>query len=480
MSKTIGIIETTMRDGQQSLWATRMTTAMTLPILPALDEAGFHAIEFMGTAVMEACVRYLDEDPWERMRMVRGRVRRTRLGMISPVLGFSVSRGAIADDVSDLFFTRCAANGIDHFFFNDGLNDIRNYEVPVAAARRMGATIVGTLTYSISPVHTDAYYVAKVAELLRLGVDTVVLKDPNGILTPERVRSLVPALCGAAGNTPVFIHSHCVTGLGPATNLAAIESGATGTWTCAAPLANGSSLPATASMLRHLRRMRCRVALDSARVEEIDEHFRRVALRHAKPMGEPAEYDPSWYQHQMPGGMISNFRAQLAQLGLAHRLTEVLDLIPAVRADLGWAPMVTPFSQMVATQAALNMLYGPYAVILDEVRRLALGYYGETPAPLEPNLLDRATRGREPIRMRPGALLAPDLERFRRERGPFASDDDLLLAYFFMPDQLRRLRAAGPIRVADELRSSALVELVRDVAGNEKVSSFHLHLATSS
>lgn len=478
MTKTISVIESTMRDGQQSLWATRMTTAMMLPILTVLDNAGFHAIEFMGTAIMEACVRYLDENPWERIRMVRARVRRTRLGMISPVLGFSVSRGAIADDVSDLLFARCAANGIDHFFFNDGLNDIRNYEVPVGAARRMGATIVGTLTFSISPVHTDAHYVAKIAELVRVGVDIVVLKDPNGILTPDRVRSLVPALCRAAGTTPVFIHSHCVTGLGPATNLAAIEHGAAGTWTCATPLANGSSLPATKSMLLHLQRLGYHVSVDSASVGQIDEHFRQLSIRHGKPMGQPAEYDPSWYQHQMPGGMISNFRAQLAQLGLADRLEAVLDLIPEVRAGLGWAPMVTPFSQMYATQAALNILYGPYKVILDEVRRLALGYYGDTPAPLDPNLLDRATGGQEPIRVRPGALLPPDLDRFRRERGPFASDEDLLLAYFFMPDQLRRLQTAGPIRTADEVPLSPLVELVRDVARNKSVTSFHMYLAT--
>ena len=480
MNRTIGIIESTMRDGQQSLWATRMTTAMTLPALDALDNAGFHAIEFMGTAIMEACVRYLGENPWERIRIARGRVRRTHLGMISPVLGFSVTRGAMADDVSDLFFTRCAANGVDHFFLNDGLNDIRNYEVPAAAARRMGATVLGTLTFSISPVHTDAYYLAKLAELIGLGVDIVVLKDPNGILTPERVRSLVPALCGAAGSTPVFIHSHCVTGLGPAVNLAAIAHGAAGTWTCAAPLANGYSLPATASMLRHLRREGYRIAVDSARVAEIDEHFRKVAIRHGMPMGEPAEYDPSWYQHQLPGGMISNFHAQLAQLGLADRLPAVLDLIPAVRADLGWAPMVTPFSQIYATQAALNMLYGPYTVMLDEVRRLALGYYGQTPAPLDPNLLDRATRGEEPIRMRPGRLLAPDLERFRREQGPVASDDDLLLAYFFMPDQLRRLQAAGPIRTTEEARPGGLAQLVRDIARNRSVTHLHLHWSSGS
>lgn len=476
MSRTVGIIETSLRDGQQSLWATRMTTAMMLPVLPVLDRAGFDAIECMGTAVMDSCVRFLKENPWARLRLLRERITHTPLQMISVCMGFSVGIGATADDVMDLFFRRCAANGIGRFFFMDGLNDIRNFAVCVRAAKAMGKTVLGGIVYSISPVHTDEHFVQKVKELVQLGVDFVVLKDPNGVLTPERVRTLVPAMQQAAGALPLICHSHCVTGLGPATNLEAVKWGASAIWTASKPLANGSSLPDTQSMVRHLRRPGYRVEVDDAALPEIAEHFRQVAQRHGKPVGHPAEYDPSYYEHQMPGGMISNFRAQLAQLGIGDRLDEVFHEIPAVRADLGWSLMVTPFSQVIATQAALNVLYGRYTVILDEVKKLALGYYGETPAPVDPNLVDRAGGGRPPITERPGALIPPALDAFRAKHGPFASDEEMLLNYFFMPDHLRQLRAAGPIRTEDTTSNGSIVELVREVARRGDVSRFELVL----
>jgi len=474
MERKIGIIETSLRDGQQSLWATRMTTAMMLPILPVLDRGGFEAVECMGTAVMDSCVRYLKENPWERLRLLREGVPRTPLQMISVCMGFSVGIGATADDVMDLFFRRCAANGIDRFFFMDGLNDIRNFEVPIRAAKAMGKTVLGGIVYSISPVHTDAHFVGKVRELARMGADIVVLKDPNGVLTPERTATLAPAMREAAGTLPLACHSHCVTGLGPATNIEAAKCGATSLWTAAAPLANGSSLPATQSLVRYLRRMGYRIDVDDVATEEIAEYLRQVAARHDKPVGCPAEYDPSYYEHQMPGGMISNFRAQLTQIGIGDRLEEVLAEIPAVRADLGWSLMVTPFSQIIGTQAALNVLYGRYHVILDEVKKLALGHYGQTPAPVDPNIVDRVGGGTEPITARPGALLAPALEGFRSQHGPFASDEEMLLAYFFMPDHLRQLRAAGPIRTADTASASPLVSMLREVARRGDVTSFQL------
>lgn len=474
MSRKIGIVETSLRDGQQSLWATRMTTAMMLPILPVLDRAGFDAVECMGTAVMDSCVRYLKEDPWQRLRLLRERITHTPLQMISVCMGFSVGIGATADDVMDLFFRRCAANGVGRFFFMDGLNDTRNFEVCVRAAKAMGKTVLGGVVYSISPVHTDEHFVQKVKELVALGVDIVVLKDPNGVLTPERVRTLAPAMKQAAGSLPLVCHSHCVTGLGPATNLEAVKCGVDAIWTASKPLANGSSLPDTESMVRHLTHGGYHVEVDHAALPRIAEHFRQVAQRHGKPMGQPAEYDPSFYEHQMPGGMISNFRAQLTHLGIGERLEEVLDEIPPVRADLGWSLMVTPFSQVIGTQAALNVLYGRYNVILDEVKKLALGYYGQTPAPVDPNLVDRAGGGKSPVTERPGAMIPPALEAFRAKNGPFASDEEMLLNYFFMPDHLRQLRAAGPIRTDDSTGNGSLVDVVREVARRGDVSRFEL------
>lgn len=476
MARAIRVTETTLRDGQQSLWATRMTTAMMLPALQALDRAGHDAIECMGTAVMDSCVRYLKENPWERLRLLKSGIRHTPLQMISIALGFSVGKAIMPDDVLELFLLRCCAGGIDRLFLMDGLNDMRNFEVPVRAMHKGGGKVLGAVVYSISPVHTDAHFVEKTRELYDMGCDMLVLKDPNGVLTPERVRTLLPAMKSAAPGRPFYCHSHCVTGLGPATNLEAVAVGADGIWTATRALANGFSLPATSSMARHLRDAGYETGIDEASTRFIESHFYDVARRHDKPVGVPAEYDPAIYKHQMPGGMMSNFRAQLAQVGLANRLQEVFDEIPAVRADLGWALMVTPFSQVIGTQAMLNVLYGRYKVVLKEVEQLVLGYYGRTPAPVSQALLDDVARrtGKQPITVRPGLTLGEELATFRREKGPFASDEELLLEYIFMPDHLRSLREAGPMRLEDQPEARTVLDLVRQVAARKDITHFSL------
>lgn len=475
MSK-VNIIETTLRDGQQSLWATRMTTAMMYPILPVMDRVGFDAIECMGTAAMDSCVRYLRENPWERLRILREQLRHTPLQMISICIGFSVGKALLPDDILELFFRRCAIAGINRFFLMDGLNDIRNFEVPIRAAHEEGAEVLGAIVYSISPAHTDEHFVEKTKELVKLGADIVVLKDPNGILTPERARVLVPAMKAVAGGRKFYTHSHCVTGLGPATNLEAVEYGANGIWTATRTLANSFSVPATDSMVRHLKRAGYDLDLDIQAVTQIEDHFATVARRHSKPVGKPAEYDPSFYQHQMPGGMLSNFHAQMTQLGLAHRMEEVFQEIPAVRQDLGWSLMVTPFSQVIGTQAALNVLYGRYAVVLDEVEHLVLGYYGKPPASVSAELLDAVSRRtrKQTITVRPGLTVEPALDRFRRDNGPFASDEEMLLHYLFMPEHIRALQAAGPMHLEDAVPARSVVDLVRAVTKRNDIKQFHL------
>lgn len=476
MARKVAVTETTLRDGQQSMWATRMTTAMMMPMLPVLDRAGHDAIECMGTAIMDSCVRYLKEDPWERLRLLKAGMPRTPLQMISICLGFSVGKALMPDDMLELFLLRCCAGGIDRFFLMDGLNDIRNFEVPIRSVHKGGGKVLGAVVYSISPAHTDEHFVQKARELHALGADILVLKDPNGVLTPERVRTLLPAMKAAAPGRPFYCHSHCITGLGPATNLEAVECGADGIWTATRALANGASLPATSSMIRHLAGAGYDTGVDVAATQAIEKHFYEVAARHGKPVGMPAEYDPSVYKHQMPGGMVSNFRAQLEQLGLGHRLQEVFDEIPAVREDLGWALMVTPFSQLIGTQAMLNVLYGRYKVTLKEVEQLVLGYYGATPAPVSANLLDEVSRrtGLRPVTERPGLTVEPVLGRFRREKGPFASDEELLLEYLFMPEHLQSLRAAGPMQMQDSAPAGSIVDLVRQVAARKDVKQFHL------
>jgi oxaloacetate decarboxylase alpha subunit len=476
MARKVSLIDTTLRDGHQSLWAMRMTTAMMLPILPLMDQVGFDAIECKSTGATDACVRYLKENPWERLRLIREQAKRTPLQMVSICIGFSVGKALMPDDMLELFFARSIAGGIRRFFVMDGLNDIRNFEVPIRAAHKGGALVLGGIVYSISPVHTDEHFVQKAKDLVEMGTDILVLKDPNGILTPDRVRTLAPAMKAVSAGRPFYCHSHCVTGLGPATNLEAVQCGADGIWTASRALANGFSLPATSSMLRHLKRAGYEVDLDQEAIQQIEDYFFAVARRHNKPIGKPAEYDPSFYEHQMPGGMIVGFRAQMAQLGLENRMQEVFEEIPAVREDLGWSLMVTPFSQVIGTQATLNVLYGRYKVTLNEVDQLVLGYYGQTPAPVSPELLDAVSRrtGRQPITKRPGLTLEPALERFRRDNGPFASDEEMLLEYLFMPEHIRALRAAGPMPLEDAVSTGPLADLVREVAKRKDVRQFHL------
>jgi oxaloacetate decarboxylase alpha subunit len=290
----------------------------------------------------------------------------------------------------------------------------------------------------------------------------------------------MPALVQAAGGRPVIVHSHCVTGMGPAANLAALQAGADAMWTATAPLANGASLPCDVSMARGLEWMGYDVDLDLDAMGEVAEHFREVALSHGLPQGQPAEYDPRYYAHQMPGGMISNFRAQLRELGMEHRLVEVLEEMPRVREELGFPNIQTPYSQFVAIQAFLNVVHGRYEVIPDEVRRFVLGYWGRTPAPIDQNVLDKAGRGEAPVTGRPGELVEPLLDRVRKEHGPFDSDEDLLLAVFFMPELLTQMRseaAAAPALQLTRPRGGGVVsiaDLVKEAARNPEVKHFSL------
>jgi oxaloacetate decarboxylase alpha subunit len=477
---SIGIIDTTLRDGQQSLWATRMTTPMMAPILGTLDDVGYHSIEYMSTVQMDACIRYLGEDFWDRMRLVRNCVKRTPLRMLGMSQFFSISR-VLPDDVVALFTKVCARAGIDQVWITASMNDVRTAEVAIHAAKEEGSWTEGGVQYTISPVHTDEFFVLVTQELRALGPDAIVLKDAGGLLTPERARTLVPAIVEAAGALPVHVHSHCVTGLGPASNLEAVAHGASAIWTCTAPLANGSSLPCDLSMVEALQWLGQDLELDTSKMREVADHFRAVARAYGKPLGQPAEYDPRYYAHQMPGGMVSNFRAQLRELGMEEKIEQVLEEMPAVRAELGYPNIQTPYSQFVATQALLNVLHGRYEVVPDEVRRFVLGYWGRTPGLIDPNVLDKVGGGEEPVTERPGALVEPLVEKVRRDLGPFESDEELLLAIFFMPETLEQMRrTASERRPPLSLGSGSLVDLVREVARSSEVRSFAFFSASTS
>jgi oxaloacetate decarboxylase alpha subunit len=471
--RTIQLVDVTMRDAHQCLWATRMTTAMMAELAPRLDRAGFEALDLVGGAVFDVCFRYLREDPWERMRIVSGWVKKTPL--IVMTRGQSLfTFEFFPDDIVELTAERIFANGIRYHTPYDALNDMRNMRVPVLAAKKVGLYTAGGVVYTVSPVHTDAYYARKTRELVSLGVDAVYLKDPSGLLTPERVKTLIPSLKAACGTLPLHLHSHCLTGLAPYTACRAVELGVDVVHTATSTLANGASHPATEWFVRNIRRDGFDVPVDLAPVEDVAERLRYIAKRENKPVGSIVEYDAFHYEHQMPGGMISNLKSQLTPLGLADRLPEVLEEAARVRCELGYPIIVSPFAQFVMTQAVLNVVGKErYATVPDEVRKYVLGHYGKIAGPIEPNLFDRITKGAAPTTERPGDHLAPGIPKIRRERGPFASDDDLLLAAFYPDREVKALKAAGPIDTDYPLASTPLVTLLKEVALRRDISSFH-------
>jgi oxaloacetate decarboxylase alpha subunit len=379
-----------------------------------------------------------------------------------------------SDDIVQLTAERIFANGIRYHTPYDALNDMRNMEVPVRAAKKVGLYTAGGVVYTVSPIHTDDYYARKTRELVALGVDAVYIKDPSGLLTPERGATLVPAIKTACGALPLHLHSHCLTGLAPYTALRAIELGIDVVHTATSTLANGASHPATENFVQNARRSGFTIPVDLAPVAEVAEQLRYIVRREDKPVGEIAEHDAFHYEHQMPGGMISNLKSQLTTLGIAHRLPEVLEESARVRCELGYPIIVSPFAQFVMTQAVLNVMGKErYVTVPDEVRKYVLGYYGEIAGPIDPNLYDRIANGAEPAKGRPGDLLEPGIPKLQRERGPFASDDDLLLAAFYPRSEFDALKAAGPITTDYPLGPTPLVTLVKEIAQRRDIRRFH-------
>lgn len=472
--KKVRLIDVTLRDAPQCLWATRMTTAMMSELAPRLDEAGFEAIDLVGGAVFDVCVRYLREDPWERMRIVSGWVKRTPL--IVMTRGQSLfTFEFFPDDIVALTAERIFANGMRYHTPYDALNDMRNMEVPIRAAKRVGLYVDGGVVYTLSPVHTDAYYARKVRELIALGADAVFLKDPSGLLTPERAASLIPVIKAACGGVPLQLHSHCLTGLAPYVAIRAVELGVDVVHTATSTLANGASHPSTEHFVRNIGRRGYDTGIDLARVEETAERLRYIAHREGKPLGAIEEHDAFHYEHQMPGGMVSNLKSQLATLGIEHRLPDILQEAARVRHDLGYPIIVSPFAQFVMTQAVLNVMGTErYATVPDEVRKYVLGYYGEIAGPIDANIFDRITGGAKPVTDRPGNLLEPGIARLKRDRGPFRSDDDLLLAAFYPDAECKALKAAGPIETSYPLLSTPLSTLLKELTLRPDIKSIHL------
>lgn len=471
--KRIKVMDTTLRDGHQSLWAGRMTTAMMLSVAERMDRIGFDGIEFTGLGHFDVCVRFLKENPWERVRLMRQKFSRTPLqGIIrsKTFTGFDV----VPSDLGMLVAERFVANDLRHIRMFDALNDLDNMVDTLKYAKSLGAYTVGALAYGHSPVHTDELYTKKTQELIeRAGVDAVMLKDAGGLLTPDRIRTLVPAMKKMTGDLPLELHTHCTTGLGPLVVLEGVKLGVDTVHTSIAPLANGTAQPATQTIARNLRAMGYQVSVNDSLIDEVGEHFCKIAKQEGKPLGVPKEYDAFHFEHQVPGGMQSHFRSQLAQAGLLNKLDEVLHECARIRAELGWPIMITPFSQFVGTQAVLNVVHGErYRIVPDEVKKYALGYYGKLSAPVEPNVLDRIVEYGSPSI----ALTPPPLEPAvpgLRKKYPNMSDEERLLRYSYAGSQVDEMLAAGPMKTEYHFENP-LVRLLEELTKRPRFRHVYL------
>ncbi|MBI4191033.1 MAG: carboxylase [Betaproteobacteria bacterium] len=470
----IKVIDTTLRDAHQSLWATRMTTAMMLSVAARMDRIGFEAIDLpSGNVHVDVGVRYLKENPWEKVRLLCQAITRT------PMFGGVLSRSGVGfhvvpDDIPLLWIERLVANGMRRFRTFDPLADLDSIVPLLRFAKGLGAYTIGALAFGHSPVHTDELYMQKTKELIeRAGVDAIMLKDAGGLLTPDRIRTLVPAMKKVMGKLPLELHSHCITGLAPLVYLEGVKLGVDHVHTSIAPLANGEAQPATQTIVRNLRGMGYTVNVDDALIDEVGEHFRRIAVQEGKPLGVPLEYDAFHFEHQVPGGMQSNFRFQLAQAGLSHKLDEVLHECARIRGELGWPIMITPFSQIVGTQAVLNVVHGErYRIVPDEVKKYALGYYGKLLAPADPDVRDRIiANGSQsiPLEPPPPEPAVPGL----RKKYPNVSDEERLLRYSYAGTQVDEMLAAGPIQT-EYYFEKPIVRLLNELAKRRKPARIYI------
>lgn len=461
--RAVKVMDTTVRDAHQCLWATRMTAAMMLSVAERMDRIGFEVIDLGGPVHFDVAVRYLKENPWEKLRMMRQRITRTALQSSvrsKNLTGFDV----VPDDLLLLWTERLIANGQQRIRVFDPLTDLDNIVYLLKYAKELGAYTVGALVYCHSPVHTDELFAQKTKELIdRANVDSIMLKDSCGLLTPDRIRTLVPAMKKVMGKTPLELHSHCLTGLAPLVYLEGVKLGVDQVQTSIAPLANGEAQPATQTIVRNLRDLGYTLNLDDALIDEVGEHFRKVAEQEGKPLGVPREYDAFHFEHQVPGGMQSNFRFQLGQAGQSHKLDAILHECAEIRRELGWPIMVTPFSQLVGTQAFINVMQGArYRIVPDEVKKYALGYYGKLLAPIEPNVLDRIIgNGSAQIALTPPSPepAVPEL----RKRYPNLTDEERLLRYSYAGSQVDEMLAAGPLQ-ANYCFEKPMVRLLNELA----------------
>lgn len=431
----VRITETVLRDAHQSLIATRMKTDDMLPILEKLDNVGYNSLEAWGGATFDSCLRFLNEDPWERLRKIRNAVKKTKLQMLlrgQNLLGYK----HYADDVVEDFVKRSVSNGIDIIRIFDALNDVRNIDTAIKACKKEGGHAQGTVCYTISPVHSLELFVKDAKRLAEMGADSICVKDMAGLLTPYAAFELIKALKGAVA-VPIQLHTHYTSGVGSMTYLKAIEAGVDVVDCAISPMALGTSQPPTEPLVATLKGTEYDTGLDLGLLSEIAEYFRPIkekylesGLLDVKVMG----VDVNTLIYQVPGGMLSNLVSQLKQSNALDKYEEVLKEVPRVREDFGYPPLVTPTSQIVGTQAVLNVVMGErYKMVPKESKALVKGEYGKTPAPIPNEVYKKILGDEEPITCRPADLIAPELDSIRDRMKEYLEQEEDVLSYALFP-----------------------------------------------
>ena len=427
----VGITETVCRDAHQSLIATRMTTDEMLPALPMLDKIGYHSLEVWGGATFDACLRFLNEDPWERLRKIRAAAPKTKLQMLfrgQNILGYR----HYADDIVEYFVQKSVANGIDIIRIFDALNDVRNLQTAINATKKEKGHVQAAISYTISPVHNNEFFVKLAKDYENCGADSICIKDMAGLLTPYNAYDLVKALKKEV-KVPIQLHTHYTSGVASMTYLKAIEAGVDVVDCALSPLAMGTSQPPTEPLVETLKGTIYDTGLDLDALTEVSDYFKPLrekylesGLMNTKVLG----VDINTLKYQVPGGMLSNLVSQLKQQGKEDKFDEVLKEIPRVRKDLGYLPLVTPTSQIVGTQAVLNVIMGErYKMVSNETKGICRGEYGRTPVPIDEELRKKIIGNEKDITCRPADLLKPELSKMKNECAEWIEQEEDVLSY---------------------------------------------------
>lgn len=461
----VRLVDCSMRDGNQSIWgATGLRTGQILQIAPVVNRVGFHAVDFSASTHMGVAVRYYREDPWERIRLARAAMPNTPLQFIGTGLRF-ISWESQDADFMRLVYRRLVANGISRFVVLEPMLDRADLLETARIIRDEGGTeIIAALTYTISAVHDDAFYADLAGAIADSpDIDRAYIKDPAGLLTPERATTLIPAVRARLGGKPLELHSHCTIGVAPLTYVTAANIGIDGLHVAVGPVANGSSLPSAQRVAANLREFGHSVAIDDGALAHMSGYFDRLAAAEGLPVARPQEYDASFLRHQVAGGVMSTTRRQLEELNLGDRFGAVMEEVDRVRAELGYPIMVTPFPQIVCTQALYNVIDSErYATVPDQVIRYVLGRFGRPIAPVDPEVVARilSTRRAKELMAEPPA---PSLAELRKRFPASISDDEFLLRATMPGEQVDAMRAAGRAAVTYNPELRPVLRLLREI-----------------